>query len=340
MNQVLQDNPNVSAEARFERARSHFMAGRGRPVPIDRGPKPRHRPRSPRDGDDLRPWRPKHHKPGPARRGPGRPGGPLHDNDELLKAAKILEQLVDEDPREPEYRHLLACCYREMSPLLFGRETDEDRSLEMAIKVLEGLVQEFPNVADYRFDLSEAYAMIPTRGFLAEPDNPNNRALEISRSLVSKHPNVPDYAAAQVRLLLKIAKHQERTGQTVEAEALLKEAVRIQTSLVEQFPTVVQYQLANAVAIETLASHQFQNDDLAEALDNVEAAITTLERLDDSIWRPRHFREMLSRARSLKAQIESKLDDRPDKDGRGRDCIAGDVDRFVECATVAVWLVE
>ena len=75
----------------------------------------------------------------------------------LHRAATILEKLVDEFPSVPEYRHLLACSYRDVPPDLF-----EDRpvheSVDRAIELLRQLVKDFRKVPDYRFDLCATLA--------------------------------------------------------------------------------------------------------------------------------------------------------------------------------------
>lgn len=314
---------DASSAARYELARTHFLLGRGRPRAVDRGTEVR-RPPPPREG---RPEfgrgprrRPRHHELKPPRREHRRPGGEPHvDNDQLLKAARLLEQLIDENPREPDYRHLLACCYREMAPSPFGSPTSSgDRSLEMAIKVLEGLAKEFPHVAAYRFDLSEAYAMTRMAGPFDAGDELVQRALEISQSLAAEHPNVPDYAASQVRIHMKISKHQRRAGEMLAAEESLRDAARLQASLAAQFPEVTNYQFSSAVVCESLASLQLERDDLPAARANAEKSIAILESHADSSWRPRHYREMLTRNRALLDRILVKIDEslegEPDSD--------------------------
>ncbi len=137
----------ASPHYKYELARTYYFLGRrpgGRPGPPPlaiggrRGPRPDHPgefgfgPPGPRGG----PGGPREHEHGPPPNPPdalfgpegpppdSRPPFPFMDQDEsqynLKKAVGILEQLVAEHPSVPDYRHLLARCYRDSSPQFFG----------------------------------------------------------------------------------------------------------------------------------------------------------------------------------------------------------------------------
>src|SRR5262249_43162523 len=120
------------------------------------GPGPPPHPREPGrppprggPGFDREPPPDRPHGPGP------RPGG-FHP---AQRAADLLEELVREYPAVPEYRHLLACCYRDLPPDPPGRGQPKGKSnTERAMDLLRELVKDFPRVPDYRFDLCETLA--------------------------------------------------------------------------------------------------------------------------------------------------------------------------------------
>src|SRR6266511_5038254 len=110
---TLTDAPREVAdrpETRYELARSWYTLGQRDMLQGPRGGGPG----GPGHGPGRRP------PDGPGRRPPpDRPDGPRHGPEgehPAGKAVNILEDLVREFPAVPEYRHLLACCYRDVPP--------------------------------------------------------------------------------------------------------------------------------------------------------------------------------------------------------------------------------
>jgi len=221
----------------------------------------------------------------------GRPRFPGWDSDErdrnLQKAIALLEQLVASHPAVPDYRHLLARCYREASFHGFGhRESITSESMERATKILQALVAEYPDVPDYRYDLSETYAMQANlRPFSREATDPAaqkqargmlEKALAISEELVAEHPNVPDYAASQVHIRLRLAGLlwlSDPTG----AEAMLRKAFDLQSALVRRFPRTSFYSFSMAIIQDLLAGLLQQRGKLPEARSMLEGSIASLK---------------------------------------------------------------
>src|SRR5262249_36518100 len=180
---------------RHDRARPHYSRA-GRESPPDEPP-----PKGPGGPG----------KPGPGGKGPGKPkpspGGPdCHSGNDgphpIQGALRLLEGLVKEYPSVPDYRHLLACCYRDVPPERFAPGPAPGRGFpDRAVEILQQLADDFPDVPDYRYDLSETYARVD----IGKPASPEagqaardqlERALTLSRKLVADYPGVPHYAAA------------------------------------------------------------------------------------------------------------------------------------------------
>ena len=128
---------------------------------------PRRRPRRGPEGKPAR--RRDRPMPSPARLSPETvrrrlPGRVRRSEDSRQKAIDLLERLVAEHPAVPDYRHLLARCYREAPSGWTGRVRQSDDAVSRAAQILEKLVEEQPDVPDYRYDLSETYAMLDGRG--------------------------------------------------------------------------------------------------------------------------------------------------------------------------------
>jgi tetratricopeptide (TPR) repeat protein len=204
----------------------------------------------------------------------------------MQRAIDLLEGLIDEYPSIPEYRHLLAQCYRDRHPpaFIFSRQTALDAN-NKAIEILEALVRDFPQVADYRYALSQTYAdpPPPDRSFLLSQDSSAlaekrfRMALEISEELVAEHPNVPEFVASQAEILLKLEFVLRWAGQTEDADGLLRRALDLQSSLARRFPKVLRHQLQTATLELSLARNLRNRGQLAAAHSLLKSSVARLE---------------------------------------------------------------
>ena len=278
--------PSPPAQFRFELARTYYFLGKrpGR----ESGPGPPDPKAEPDRPDGGRPGRP---PPPPHTKGdrPDPDFGPetMPDREprdvNLNKAIAILEPLVGQYPAVPEYRLMLARCYREFPPQEPGRPTPSVQDpLDKATAVLEKLAEDYPDVSDYRYELSETLATPRIQGprFIPADDPAAERrlrqALEISQELAREHPNIPDYASAQIHIHHKLAHVLRDTGRAEEAEADLRTALDLQTVLVRQLRAVSSYHVWQAVIQESLADLQRERGELNEARTLLEAAVATL----------------------------------------------------------------
>ena len=265
--------PTSPAPARFELARTHFLFGQR--VPSEPGTKPRspgHR--GPPllvgglvDHPPTDDWPPPLHQPAP----PSTEGDSDPDrearNQHLERAITLLTALNQEQPENPEYRYLLALCYRE---LVAPPGQGHLNAVRKAIEILEGLVQDFPQIADYRLDLCETYAAIET----VEPGSPQRvlplmeerlrKALVLSEQLTSQHPNVPEYLASQARVHHRLGEVLRQSQRLDDAENHDRKALDIQAQLAKGFPEVVTYQVWEAAFRNSLADLLLRRDKLAE----------------------------------------------------------------------------
>jgi serine/threonine protein kinase len=327
---------SASPQYQYELARTHYYLGRGPgrepgPPPFAlggrRGPRPERSdfdnplgPPPPR-GQDLGRADRRFGPPdfGSERRGPP-PGprepfpslSPKEREESLQKAIDILEKLVAEHADVPDYRHLLARCYREAPFDWFGRRPDSvPQTANKAIQIMQKLVEEYPDVPDYSYDLSETYAIEAARNqFASEAGEPRRKAdipvrsdpssseaadpaarqrsremlekaLAISEELVARHPNIPDYAVSQVFIHLHLAgitQESDRAG----AEANLRKALDLQSALARRYPKTTSYKFGMAMIYESLALLLDKQDDLPEARSMLQASIASLTELSQS----------------------------------------------------------
>jgi eukaryotic-like serine/threonine-protein kinase len=299
-------------QSHFELAQTYYFLGRGGPP--DKAP-------APRPPADDQPPLPKLDRRSPPSRGTAegdRP--PPADRDQqaneenLQQAIQILEGLSSEHPLNPDYRHLLACCYRELpqarpesalqSP--FG-------STDKAIEILRKLVDDFPNVPDYRYDLSKTYAKIdfhdPTFNARSYPaaENRLRQALSISEKLIAEHPNVPDYAAAEVQILYTLSEVLRHTRRPEDVETTLRSALTLQASLVEQFPKAAPYQSWKAIIQDSLAKMLANRGQTREARSLLESAVEALEAVLQNNPQAGYIHDVLGRCYQNYAEVLTQM---------------------------------
>jgi tetratricopeptide (TPR) repeat protein len=220
--------------------------------------------------------------------GPDRPQG--GDDSHLSQAIQLLNELNRDQSNNPEYRYLLALCYRERA----GRAHSSDSIA--AIQLLEELSQQHPAVADYRYELSKTYARTDVRGLRDdELDGAEERlrtALRYADALAVEHASIPEYAQSRAHTNHKLgtvvhrsARHFEgplRDNRFQESEELYAEAVRIQSALVEHFSEAIPYKLWLATMQQSLANALSRADKFEEARSIVEMSITSLKEIPES----------------------------------------------------------
>jgi len=246
------------------------------------------------------------------------PFGPEERLENLQRAIRLLEQLVAKHPAVSDYRHLLARCYREVSFQPFGRSFKAGSdAANRAIAILEKLVDDYPNVPDYRHDLAQTYARMGS----APPFSPKStdtatekrshemleKALAISRELVAEHPNVPDYALAQIGIRVRLAGlHWDNEPGTAERE--LREALEQQTTLNSRIPRNFSYRFGLAVIQESLAGLYLEQKRLPEARTAFEAAIAAFKDVLQNNSRAIPLHGILARNYLTLADVLKRLD--------------------------------
>jgi tetratricopeptide (TPR) repeat protein/tRNA A-37 threonylcarbamoyl transferase component Bud32 len=296
-------------EYRFELARSYYFHVR---PPIMPGPPPGGRGSRGRGG----PPRPRGFgSPPPAlegRRGP--PPRVVEDRRAADRAIGLLEPLVKEHPDVPEYRHLLACCYRDRPPeRMGGRPGSTEDNVQQAIKILRKLAVDFPRVPDYRYDLCETLARA---GFPGPPGVPTpladarkllDEAARLAAGLLADYPNVPQYRAADARVHEKLALALQRAGRLEDAEKELRRAMATQARLVQRQPEVSRYEDDLARMEATLARFLMDRGDWKGARPLLEDCAGRLESVIQREPQARFPRALLGRTYRDLADVLTRL---------------------------------
>ena len=269
--------PSAPPKVRYELARTHYFLGIGHPPP---GPPP--------GGPG--------HGPPFARRERGEPGPPRvpgAEQEHMQQATAMFSELAEQFPSNPNYRHMLALCYRDGVP--HGDALDRDATasaFDKATHILEQLVHDFPDVPDYRYDLSKTYAM---PDFHRPPSDQNyaaselrlRKALSIAEQLAAEYPHIPLYAVSLAHIYHRLGDVLRRSDRLDEAELFVRKAVALQSSLVNQFPKVPSYLLWLAVFRNSLANVLVARGQLKEArslLEDTVATLTSLQEKNPDLW--------------------------------------------------------
>ncbi len=281
--------------ARYEEARTWYLLGRAAPPEALTGLQP----------PGPAPLRPGFNPPRPKDSSTGETG-PLielyrESAENLQRAIEILTELVDHYPAVPDYRHLLACCYRDL-PAAGNSKAATSAPIELAAEILQELVVEFPEVPDYRHDLAKTYAQIDFRAPLLRAGHFHTarerlqEAARIAEALIAEHPNVPDYEAFLVRASFLLGHVQRYGSQPEAAETSLRKALAIQSSLSNRFPEALAYRLWTAILYDSLARMLSDADQLDEALSLAQQSVATLEHVRQAAPEASYVEGLLARS--------------------------------------------
>jgi tetratricopeptide (TPR) repeat protein len=301
--QTLKDAPERlirRPEGRYELARSYYALA-SRDMLTTPGPGPK----GPREG--MGPGR---RRPPPKDDHEGQPPDRVEDA-AGSEAIALLEQLIREYPNVPEYRHLLACCLRDMYPGDRLRHKEGPPSVpneDRAVEILRQLVKEFPKVPDYQFDLCETLGRFGPSG-MGGPGKKRQRLMEavsLSEKLMSQYPNVPDYTAAHARYLDLLGIMACQEGNFTEAEKLHRQAMTLQHRLVKQYPDVVAYRFWLTLMECSVGRVLCERGELKDSRTHLLAAIDRAENLIKNDPRLVGLRPFLGRAYQDVARVYSR----------------------------------
>jgi tetratricopeptide (TPR) repeat protein len=196
-----------------------------------------------------------------------------------LRAWQLLEELVKQDPDNPEYMLAQARCFVSMYRT-FALEPFDASTISWkatAIANLEKLVERYPSVPDYKCELAETLTTLGisrTRGAeAAQQEATLRRAVEVARELNHTYAGIPRYRACLARSLQWLGNNLQNSKQTDESMAIQLQAVRLYRALAEEFPTVAAYQRYAGWSLFTHAEMLRRRDQFQESRASLEEAI-------------------------------------------------------------------
>ena len=185
-------------------------------------------------------------------------------------AMKLINELISDDPFNPDYQLALARCHRNLCIVLShkGKRDEAIAAQDKAVTILDKLIITHSAVPDYRCELGEVLMLSfsvwqggPLRD--AEADRRLARAVDLTKALAADFPTVPQYQALRARALQRYGESRQAAGQD-DMESLLRDAVSQQRILVSQFPKIPVYQLYLAQACHSLGKCRQRHDDWNE----------------------------------------------------------------------------
>jgi len=229
-------------------------------------------------------------------------------NEYRRAAIRLLEELTDDQPTNPDYRFLLALCHR-LSSVGPPTASSPARTLgrQRAMQVLEELKAGYPDVADYRYELAVTSAsgsggLIPGEdgaeiSVTAEPGLA--RAMDELNWLVTHRPAIPEYARCRALTLAKLAMLSWRTGRLAEAEDLFQQAFQAQCAVIADFPDLpshnrVQMELIRLRWAQVCLARGEDEDDRVRLGRARELLKTCVAHLTDLTARPELVRDELA----------------------------------------------
>ncbi|MCC6671440.1 MAG: serine/threonine protein kinase [Planctomycetes bacterium] len=224
-------------------------------------------------------------------------------------ALEILDALDEATRNDPQVRLLRARTLRLLAAGLLrnrvrgdarqeeSRLAESKRRNEESVALLRGLVQEFPANDLYRYELVECLSLVSTAPFLpprrgtpanseersaqlAEADTRLGEAVRLGEALLRERPLEPEYKAALLRALQRLAMVRDAQGRPAESVPLIERAVSLAAELQAQFPGVPAYQIEWFNAQGALVRSLERRNEIAPAVAALETLVAaTRERL-------------------------------------------------------------
>ena len=252
--------------------------------------------------------------------GPGRSRGygPPKGIDKTLEthrqdARQLLEQLIDEDSRQPDYQLELAKLLL-ASASFRGRDYGTENpmaDLHQAIGILEQLAVDHPGNPDYQFQLADALALASPETHQFESADQTaeriSRSIEIARKLQKQFPKAPEYDILLANSLRHLSGLQNDQNDLDASQASVDEAVSILRRLTEVWPghTIYRLSLARTLHQSAMLGRRMKRPDLPlQRLDEAAALFKDLEPFDNQ---PIFVPAMLSMIQRSRAEYFRRL---------------------------------
>ena len=191
----------------------------------------------------------------------------VRDTTSIDRAIELLSELSEKQIDVPEYRFLLAKCYRAVAE---ANRADVSDAKGRTIQQLESLVSRYPDVPDYRYELADAYSETDSRSLRWNREYPSerlelaerrlSRGLEVASNIDVSHPNILQYVTLASRLQYTMAIVLNAQGKKEESRRHLDAAIARQERILQSQPDFYQQRMWLAHLQADLAQLLFELD--------------------------------------------------------------------------------
>lgn len=238
---------------------------------------------------------------------------------QIQRAIDLLNGLVEENPREPEYQFLLARCLNtapSVRDLWEGKSLCEDRAFE----ILEKLVKDWPNNADFQYELGDAYVNADWRRVQNRDEKSDSetreaserrlfKGIEYSSKLMTRFPQIPEYANLVNRANFHMAMLQKAKGTLDASLPYFEKSIELQSSSIQN--QGASYKIGDLL---WLCNLRMEYSSVLSELQRMSGAQLQLEKCRDSLTEARakadandFDRRMIDRTRSRLDELMQKL---------------------------------
>lgn len=223
----------------------------------------------------------------------------------LHQAQTISEELLKQDPENPDYRLLRAKLFRTNATVLGvgGQRSVELNRLKESIAELEKLVKDYPENPSFKYTLAHTQ-MIRFRSIpITIQIEMTRSAEEIAEELVTDYPSVLEYRDLHATVTQKLGRLCLMGNQPDNALTHFEKAKSSLKKLIEKMPYILTYYFQYASVCEQLADLHLQNNSKLKAKAELQGLIMFLQSARPlNRMRPKK-NEMLESARNKLRQM-------------------------------------
>lgn len=222
-------------------------------------------------------------------------------SDELTRARRIFEALVEDYPSNHQHRERLASTVNSLgtNAFLAGDIDQGVADCEYSASIWSALRQEFPLLSEYGKSEAEVEMNLAVMASRAKrfdkAEASARRGMETSRRLAESFPDRVDFAIVAARSHTILAGIQSQRGQTDPAIEMQGEAIRSFEQAASKFPDSVESRDGLATALAMRADLWSAKHEHRKALEDYEAAAALVEllpRQTAGMTQPRHLTDL------------------------------------------------
>jgi serine/threonine protein kinase len=198
-------------------------------------------------------------------------------------AIGLLDELVQSDPENVDYRLAMARCLRNRVGIDMRNGPEvASGTLDRSITLLDELVAEHPTDPRLKYELADTLCLRVRRSNPGETDSMYvdrvSRSIEICEGLLTAFPDFAEYQTLMASALIRRGFQMRSAGDDAQADEDFGRAIDLQRTLALRFPTVTVHQLAFAGALQGRSFYLQSINDLEGAKAALGEAVTVLTR--------------------------------------------------------------